>query len=299
MLDHREMETLIAIVDGQSFDNAARQLNISPGAVSQRIKSLENRIGHSVLVRSTPPQTTEVGKQVLSYARRMLLLQNELSLALKQDTDRNSLSLAIAVNHDSLSCWFMEVVEGFSDQPQLSFDIRTSNTISTQELLRNGDVIAAITSKANHIGGCKTRYLGQLEYVPVCSPAYFERYFKAGVGKEQLDLAPVAIFDRDDDLVDRFLSLYDVKHKQQRTHYFPSSHVLLDAVKHGLAWTMLPKLLMESRRDKSEIVTFDPQSIFVELYWNTWEQTSEIISKIEKQVLTIADKKLVHSCNVS
>ena len=293
MLDHREIETLIAIVDGQSFDNAARHLHISPGAVSQRIKSLENRIGHSVLVRSNPPQTTEVGKQILSYARRMFLLQNELNLALKHDTTNTSLSLAIAVNHDSLSCWFMDVVDHFSDRPNLSFDIRTSNTVSTQELLKSGEVVAAITSKANHIGGCKTRYLGQLEYLPVCSPPFSKRYFSDGISKEQLNLAPVAIFDRDDDLVDKYLSHYGVERKQQRTHYFPSSHVLLDAVRRGIAWTMLPKLLVDELLDTAELVTMAPQPMLVDLHWNTWEQSSAIISIIERRVLQVANRKLL------
>ena len=293
MLDHKEMETLIAIVDGQSFDNAARHLHISPGAVSQRIKSLENRIGHSVLVRSTPPKATEVGKQILSYARRMLLLQNEMNLALKHDKDSDSLSLAIAVNHDSLSCWFMDVLDQFSDRPNLCFDIRTSNTVSTQALLKSGEVIAAITSKANHIGGCKTRYLGQLEYLPVCSQLYCDHYFKNGIGKEQLASAPVAIFDRDDDLVDRYLSTHGAERKQHRTHYLPSSHALLDAVTRGNAWTMLPKLLIEEHLRSSALIPLSPDSIFVELYWNTWEQESEIVAQLERTVLSLAQRKLV------
>ncbi|PSW16740.1 hypothetical protein C9J01_07030 [Photobacterium rosenbergii] len=293
MLDNKEMETLIAIVDGQSFDNAARQLHISPGAVSQRIKSLENRVGSSVLVRTTPPQTTEVGKQVLGYARRMLLLQNELDLALKHGIDNDSLSLAIAVNHDSLSCWFMDVIDHFSDRPNLSFDIRTSNTVSTQTLLKSGEVIAAITSKANHLGGCKTRYLGQLEYLPVCSQSYFKHYFKNGINNEQLSSSPVAIFDREDDLVDRYLSIHGVERKQQRTHYFPSSHVLLDAVNCGVAWTMLPKLLIENQPLPSELITLSPHPIFVDLYWNTWEQESEIVAQVERTVLSLAQRKLV------
>jgi LysR family transcriptional regulator, chromosome initiation inhibitor len=293
MLDHREMETLIAIVDGQSFDSAARHLHISPGAVSQRIKSLENRIGNSVLIRCIPPKTTATGEQVLTYARRMLLLQNELSLVLKNNLNAGALSLSIAVNHDSLSCWFMDVISSLDDQPHLSFDIHTSNTISTQELLKSGEVIAAITSKTNQVAGCKTRYLGQLEYIPVCSQSFFNSHFSSGIGKEQLTSAPIAIFDRNDDLVERFLTLYDVQTDQIKTHYIPSSHALLDVVKRGIGWTMLPKLLIDDQLAASKLIAISPQPMFVELYWNTWEQVSEVIAQVEKQVISIATKKLV------
>ncbi|KMV28530.1 hypothetical protein AB733_23245 [Photobacterium swingsii] len=295
MLDHREMETLIAIVDGQSFDSAARHLNISPGAVSQRIKSLENRVGSSVLIRSTPPKTTAAGEQVLSYARRMFLLQNEMSLALKNHLYSGELSLSIAVNHDSLSCWFIDVVSCFSDHPHLSFDIHTSNTVTTQALLKTGDVIAAITSNGNQIAGCKTRYLGRLEYIPVCSQSFYQSHFCAGIDKQALMTAPIAIFDREDDLAERFVAGYGVNVEQVKTHYIPSSHVLLDTVKKGIGWTMIPKLLIDDQLLKSELVVMDNQSLFVELYWNTWEQVSEVISQVEKQVIAVSKTKLIQN----
>ncbi|PSW20707.1 ArgP/LysG family DNA-binding transcriptional regulator [Photobacterium sanctipauli] len=293
MLDHREMETLIAIIDGQSFDSAARHLNISPGAVSQRIKSLENRLGRSVLIRSTPPKTTAAGEQVLTYARRLLLIQKEMGLALKNNLDADVLSLTIAVNHDSLSCWFLDVVSSLSDKPHLSFDIRTSNTISTQELLKSGEVIAAITSKNNQVAGCKTRYLGKLEYIPVCSQSFFKSHFSSDLGKAQLASAPIVLFDRNDDLVKKFLSLYKLQADQVKTHYIPCSHILLDAIKRGIGWTMLPRLLIEDQLTTSELVTIAPHSLFIELYWNTWEQVSETITQVENQVISIASKKLV------
>lgn len=293
MLDHRELETLVAIIDGQSFENAARVLNISAGAVSQRIKSLENRVGSSVLIRSMPPRTTASGTQVLSYARRILLLHNEMNVALQHTIGFGSLPLTIAVNQDSLSCWFLDVIQHFQDDPNLSFDIRTSNTVETQERLKNGDVVAAITSKNNQVAGCKTRYLGKLDYLPVCSPSFFEVHFKPSPCKASLISAPTVVYDRDDDLVDRYLARFDVHKQKIKTHYIPSSDVLRDAVKQGIGWTMLPRLLVQSELANSSLIIMDTDPMYVDLYWNTWDQISTSIAEVEKQVLSVAEYKLV------
>ncbi|WP_036965273.1 LysR family transcriptional regulator, partial [Promicromonospora kroppenstedtii] len=48
--DSRQLEALAAVVAEGSFDAAARALHVTPSAVSQRIRGLENAAG-SVLVR--------------------------------------------------------------------------------------------------------------------------------------------------------------------------------------------------------------------------------------------------------
>ena len=56
---------------------------------------------------------------------------------------------------------------------------------------------------------------------------------------------------------------------------------------------MIPKLLIDEQLLKSELVVMDNQSLFVALYWNTWEQVSEMISQVEKQVIAVSNLKLV------
>lgn len=291
MLDHKELETLIAIIDNQSFDKAAHSLNISPGAVSQRIKSMENKLGHSVLVRSAPPSATDVGEQVLSYARRMMLIHNEMNLALNQGHNTGSITLSIAVNHDSLSCWFMEVIKNVSQNPHVSFDIRTTDTKSTQALLISGEVIAAITSKKNQIAGCKTRYLGRLEYSPVCSPSFFDTHFQPNITPERIATAPKVIFDHSDDLIERYLTELGVTPKG-KLHFFPSSHTLLDAVKQDIGWTLLPTLFIKQQLQDAELLPLTQHKLYVDLYWNSWEQVSQVVDRLEKEVLSVTKRRL-------
>ncbi|WP_176328162.1 LysR family transcriptional regulator, partial [Burkholderia vietnamiensis] len=54
MLDYPLLEALAAVIRHGSFERAARDLNVSPSAVSQRVKLLEERVG-SVLVKRGQP----------------------------------------------------------------------------------------------------------------------------------------------------------------------------------------------------------------------------------------------------
>jgi LysR family transcriptional regulator (chromosome initiation inhibitor) len=59
--DREQLETLAAVVAAGTFDAAARQLSVTPSAVSQRIKALEQQLGRVVVVRSKPIRATESG----------------------------------------------------------------------------------------------------------------------------------------------------------------------------------------------------------------------------------------------
>ena len=68
------LETLLVILEEGSFEVAAAVLGITPSAVSQRIKALEQKTGRILLHRSTPVTATEAGEILLQSARRMALI---------------------------------------------------------------------------------------------------------------------------------------------------------------------------------------------------------------------------------
>src|SRR5690606_41429038 len=60
-IDAQLAATVAAVVDEGGFDAAARRLHITPSAVSQRIKAVEQQLGRVVVVRSRPVRATEAG----------------------------------------------------------------------------------------------------------------------------------------------------------------------------------------------------------------------------------------------
>ncbi len=76
-LQRDHLETLLAAVDHGTLDAARRALAITPSAVSQRIKAMEQQLGRVLLQRTPPVAPTADGEVVLRHARQARLLDDE------------------------------------------------------------------------------------------------------------------------------------------------------------------------------------------------------------------------------
>ena len=102
-----QLDALVAIADHGSFEVAARQLHITPSAVSQRIRALEATAGQVLVSRGTPCRPTPQGEWLVRLGRQTRLLYDEASQALTAVT---TVELPVAVNADSLATWFRDVL---------------------------------------------------------------------------------------------------------------------------------------------------------------------------------------------
>ena len=82
-LDPAQLAAFSAVVDEGSFEAAARRLHVTPSAVSQRIKSLESRLGQVVVRRTRPVEPTEAGRVLLRLATQTQLIEHEALAALR------------------------------------------------------------------------------------------------------------------------------------------------------------------------------------------------------------------------
>ncbi|KAF1055536.1 MAG: putative HTH-type transcriptional regulator [Stenotrophomonas maltophilia] len=76
-LMHPQLAAFAAVIEEGSFEAAARRLSISPSALSQRIKALEDRLGQVLVVRQAPCRPTAPGQRLLQRVRPMQLLEAE------------------------------------------------------------------------------------------------------------------------------------------------------------------------------------------------------------------------------
>src|SRR3984957_1129827 len=106
-LNPGQLDALVAIADHGSFDAAARQLHITPSAVSQRIRALEAAAGQVLISRGTPCRPTPHGEGLGGLGREPRLLYAEAAQAI---TEATAVDLPVAVNADSLAVWFRDVL---------------------------------------------------------------------------------------------------------------------------------------------------------------------------------------------
>jgi LysR family transcriptional regulator (chromosome initiation inhibitor) len=69
-----DLAALAAVIEADRFDAVADWLRVTPSAVSQRIKSLEQRVGQVLVVREKPCRATPAGVPLLRLAAQTALL---------------------------------------------------------------------------------------------------------------------------------------------------------------------------------------------------------------------------------
>ena len=105
MLDYPALAALAAVIREGSFERAALALHVTPSAVSQRIRLLEERVGCALVVREQPCRATDTGRRLCQHVDRVRLLEQELqgTLPALAPQGQTRVALPIAVNADSLA----------------------------------------------------------------------------------------------------------------------------------------------------------------------------------------------------
>ncbi|MEU0876404.1 LysR family transcriptional regulator ArgP [Nocardia brasiliensis] len=287
-----QLRALHAAVTEGTFDAAAKSLRITPSAISQRIKALEDAAGRVLLQRTKPVRPTESGLAVLRLARQIELLAGDTARELgdaHRATDR-PLRLPIAINADSLETWALPALA--AAPPGVCFEIHREDEEHTTRLLRDGTVMAAITSTATPVQGCRVERLGAMRYRPMAQPGFARTWFPDGPTAKAYAVAPVVLFDRKDDLQDRQLRKRSRQPLDPPRHYVPSSSGFAEAVRLGLGWGMLPDLQTRNF-GRAELVPIDGAAfIDVPLYWQQWRLDSPALSAVATAIAAAAAESL-------
>lgn len=278
-------ETLAAIVDEGTLDAAARRLNLTPSAVSQRLAALEGRLGRVLLVRSKPARATEAGAAVIRLARQLALLEHDALAALGGEATHERVTVPLAVNADSLATWFLDPLARLGAQHPVVFALHRDDQDFTAGLLESGTVMAAVTSRATPVAGCRVVPLGVMRYEAVATPAFVARWLADGPTPDALADAPVVDFDRRDDLQTVWLGGRGVDAAAPPRHYVPASSDFARAIRLGLGWGLLPRLQSAEALATGDVVLLGGDPVDVPLHWQQWNLRSELLEAVADEVI--------------
>ena len=290
-LDLAQLRALDVTVREGTLEAAARELHVTPSAISQRLRALEVATGRILLVRTRPVQVTESGQPVLRLARQLALLVADVASELGGGSAPQALpTLPIAVNADSMGTWVLPALAPLAGE--VCFDLYREDQEHTSALLRAGTVMAAVTADADPVPGCTSTRLGGMRYRAMASPAFARRWFPAGPTPEALARAPVVVFDRKDDLQHRYLRAQAGPDVAPPVHQVPAAADFVAAVSLGLGWGMVPGLQARSSA-AAELVALDPAAaVDVVLHWQQWRLRSGTLDRVREAVLAAAGRAL-------
>ena len=170
----REMEMFVRVVDAGSFSLAARDMKIGQPAISKTIASLEERLGVSLLVRSTRRLTpTEAGVAFYERALRAVTEADEADAAARGASasleGRLRISAAVTFSRIHLVPRLAEFLDA---HPRLQLELVMDD--------RPRDLVAENIDAALRLGvltdsSLRARKIAQSERLVIASPAYLAR----------------------------------------------------------------------------------------------------------------------------
>jgi len=307
MFDQKQLQALLAVYSEGSFLAAARLLNVTPAAVTLRIKALENAIGALVLIRGKTPRLTPQGRLIVAHAQRTRLLDDELMRTLSMDAQSYPggarwSSLRVAINADSLATWFLPGVASDLIAQNILLDIVIDDQDHTHESLATGEVAGCVTTLPRPMKGCVSEPLGVMRYQGLAHPDLLQKVTsKSGrISTHELLSRPAIIFNRKDAMHDRFLEKYfELKQPSYPKYFVPALDAFECAIEIGLGWGVVPQPVIRHQMPGLHKHIFERMvevipggHIEIMLYWQHWARESEPAMRLTSAVKRAAQAYL-------
>ena len=283
-IDGQQLAAFAAVIEHGSFDAAAARLHVTPSAVSQRIKALEQRVGQVLVRREKPCVATPAGVPLFRLAAQTALLESE-ALAEMGGGSSDRTRIAIAVNADSMSTWFTAVLGRL---PEVLFDIRIEDQDHSARLLREGAVMGAVTTERTPVPGCRVLPLGVMRYVPVASADYAERYLPDGFTADAVASAPSLAWNRDDALQDMLVRKAFRRSIARPVHYVPTAEGFACRGPGRAGLGHVPDSLAAAHVADGSFVRISDVHLDVPLFWQCWKLDSPLIDTVTGAVRAAA-----------
>lgn len=277
--DPAQLETLVAITEEGTFEAAARRLHVTPSAVSQRVRALEQAAGQVLVRRTTPATVTEAGAPLVRLGRQLRLLATEAAATLGTG---DVVDLAVAVNADSLATWFRPVLAEVAGRPGTALRLHVEDQAYSHDLLRGGEVLAAVTDEPVPVQGCVVERLGGIRYTPAAAPWLVERH-RRGRGIDWAAM-PLVVYNEKDHLQDALLAAHGAG-RPPVVHRVPSTADFHAALRAGLGWGMLLDPQLDESLAAGDAVRLPgARPVVVPLYWQRWRLDSPALAVLTDDV---------------
>lgn len=288
LTDPKLAAAFLQVLASGSFEQAAAELHLSPSAVSQRIRRLEAQTGCLLLTRRPPLRATPAGRKLVGYLRRADMLAQEMQRELAAEPQ--PFVLRLAVNYDILDTWLMPVLAQLKHRHRLLYRLYADDQNHTLDLLTEGEVHAALSSRSEAQRAGEVHYLGAQRYRLLAAAETAAQWFAEGMDRSSLRRAPLLVFNRKDRLQHDFLQThFGIRADHCQQHTVPSNNAFYQALRLGFGYGMIPDC--QSRDDLAAGFLCDlapGRFADVPVYWHGWQVSPPLMQRVREDFARMA-----------
>ena len=176
--DLESLKCFVAAADLLNFRAAARQVGLSPAALSQRIRSLEEQLETSLFKRTTRTvHLTEAGLALLPTAHNALEAAAEVWLAVGKHSGRIPVDITIGTRHELGLSWVVPMLPDLQNaHPGLTCHTYFGSGADLEYKVRGRQIDCAISSRTVTDPALSHLRLHREEYVLVATPKSLETH---------------------------------------------------------------------------------------------------------------------------
>jgi DNA-binding transcriptional LysR family regulator len=171
-LNLRALECFVVLAEELNFSRAADRLHIAQPALSQQIRSLEERLGTQLVDRSSRPlRLTEAGAYMAKEAMQILGSCDHAAVAVREIGSGMRGSLTIGFTRSAMYSVLPPALKAFHDRfPHVELKLQEMLTEEQADALRDARIHVGIGREASGVEGCTTRLLLRERVMAVLSP---------------------------------------------------------------------------------------------------------------------------------
>lgn len=293
MWNYQDLEVLEAVIDFAGFQNAAKNLNITQSAVSQRIRNLEELVGSPVVLRTTPPSLTPIGELLYSHIQNVKISEQKLNLSLESKEKSAFNYITFGVNDDSLNVWFIDAIKKPLLEYNFILDLIVENEDVTFERLKSGKVLACVSTSEKRLAGCDVAKISSMKYLMLATVEFRDKYFAAGLTPEAILTSPAILYEEKDFIHSRFLKEVFKKDINFPYHKVPSSLPFYNFIVNGLTYGMVPVAQAREKLDNGCLINLVPNKFYKQnLFLHFQRSISGDAKKLISNILKVGRKTL-------
>ena len=244
----KDLKYLVALADTGHFGRAAQRTFVSQPTLSAQLKKLEEYLGVKLVERHPKNvQLTEVGKEIVARARRMLSEGDEIVALARNNTDPLSGKLKIALIPTIGPYLLPRVMQKLRKAlPQLGLMLYEHQTEALLKRLREGDIDLGILALPVDQDGLESRHLYREEFT-VALPSDNPLAQKPSIKAADLKGQTLLLLEDGHCLRDQALEVCSrVDVREAEDFRATSLETLRHMVVAGLGVTLMPELAVES-----------------------------------------------------